>query len=175
MTRTYFIQAVDGGPIKIGVSVDPRKRLKSLQTSSHQELRIIGTLKGNREPELHEKFSELRLKGEWFRDDPKLKMWILFNAKTPRLSDRMQAMIVAAKSACDAYVAAQGFLLDINLSILEHVDHPGFQRFNQLNEAMIVLMSKLKSRDYRTMFHSFHHEVSRQGNYFMPLGSQKQS
>lgn len=71
---TYFIQAVDGGHIKIGRSTVGlmNLRLTALQTGNPQELRITSYLKGDREFELHDLFSDLRVRGEWFRPDPSL-------------------------------------------------------------------------------------------------------
>lgn len=67
---TYFIQAGDG-PVKIGSTHgDPNRRLKELQTGSSEPLRLLGTLDGAEwERELHERFAEWRLHGEWFDAD----------------------------------------------------------------------------------------------------------
>ena len=72
--KVYFVQAVDGGPIKIGISFDPTSRLRSIQTGSHSKLIVIGTIPGGRrkERELHERFREFRLNGEWFRAESAL-------------------------------------------------------------------------------------------------------
>lgn len=63
----------DGVHIKIGKSNDPDKRLYSLQTSNSKVLSIVATLDCESQTEafklekqLHSKFSEFRLKGEWF-------------------------------------------------------------------------------------------------------------
>jgi hypothetical protein len=65
---TYFIQAVTGGPIKIGKTTDPKGRLKTMQTAIPQQLAVIGLLIGDHEASLHEKFAGFRLSGEWFKD-----------------------------------------------------------------------------------------------------------
>ena len=64
----YFIQQGNNGPIKIGKSNDPKKRLRSLQTASPHELCLLKTLPENfiKESEIHEKFKEYRIEGEWF-------------------------------------------------------------------------------------------------------------
>lgn len=67
--RVYFIQAGEGGPIKIGRSVHPMKRLLSLQTGASEPLSLLATIPaaGPRlEKELHREFAHLRLYGEWF-------------------------------------------------------------------------------------------------------------
>lgn len=66
--QVYFIQPVDGGPVKIGKSEDPRKRLREIQTGHPAKLQIVGLIDGDEslERELHRKFAHLRLEGEWF-------------------------------------------------------------------------------------------------------------
>lgn len=72
--RVYFIQAEEGGPIKIGVAQDPPKRLAEIQRTCPQKLRILATVPGGapRERELHSKFADYRLHGEWFQPSNEL-------------------------------------------------------------------------------------------------------
>ena len=65
----YFIQAGDGGPIKIGLARDAHVRAKGLQTAHYETLRIIGIVEGDFETEtrLHNLFANYRLRGEWFK------------------------------------------------------------------------------------------------------------
>jgi hypothetical protein len=65
---TYFIQAVHGGPIKIGRSTRAYlpKRLAALQTGNPDPLRITHVLDGDHEARLHREFRNERLSGEWF-------------------------------------------------------------------------------------------------------------
>ena len=69
----YFIW--DGDHVKIGTSVNPIPRLKSLQTGNPRKLEILATMIGGRDTEksLHDQFSHLRVSGEWFRPDA--AMW----------------------------------------------------------------------------------------------------
>ena len=68
----YFIQAGFHGPIKIGVAHDIEQRMASLQTAHWQKLRLLGTTPGGfaLERDLHRKFAEQRLNGEWFDLSP---------------------------------------------------------------------------------------------------------
>jgi hypothetical protein len=68
----YFIQDQATKAIKIGVSGDPERRLRSLQTSSPNLLTILGTIPGDRdlEVDIHRRLAAHRLQGEWFRPDP---------------------------------------------------------------------------------------------------------
>lgn len=67
---TYFVQAADGGPIKIGRSTGgtagAAKRLDSLQTGSSVELVLRWVAQGDHEAVLHDVFGDFRLRGEWF-------------------------------------------------------------------------------------------------------------
>jgi hypothetical protein len=65
---TYFVQSSSGGNIKIGRTTrDPRWRIRQLQTGSQERLRLIGLLEGDRERELHDRFSDYLVHGEWFK------------------------------------------------------------------------------------------------------------
>ena len=71
---TYFIQAKSGGDIKIGYTSksDPIQRLRGIQTGNPKKLQIVGILRGNREAQLHAKFGDIRLEGEWFKPEQAL-------------------------------------------------------------------------------------------------------
>jgi hypothetical protein len=58
----YFMQAVGGGPVKIGYSADVAARVKQLEVKYGQELVILSVIPGGRdkERELHSRFSEIR-------------------------------------------------------------------------------------------------------------------
>lgn len=64
----YFIQAGKSGPVKIGIDRGG-SRVKSLQSSHFEELRVIRMIEGDRQAEawLHDHFTKRRLRGEWFR------------------------------------------------------------------------------------------------------------
>jgi hypothetical protein len=67
--RVYFIQAGEGGPIKIGCAVDVARRLSVLQTGSVEPLKLLCDFEGgpNEERRLHRLFAADHLRGEWFR------------------------------------------------------------------------------------------------------------
>ncbi|HEX4114148.1 MAG TPA: GIY-YIG nuclease family protein [Stellaceae bacterium] len=62
----YFARS--GNHIKIGFCTDAHRRPRSLQTSNPEPIALIGTVPGTRETErgLHERFKNLRVRGEWF-------------------------------------------------------------------------------------------------------------
>ena len=76
--EVYFIRAGDDGPIKIGYATSPQTRLYDMQAGNHLQLHLLTTLPGGRELEraLHEFFASLRVRGEWFRNEPPLSTFV---------------------------------------------------------------------------------------------------
>lgn len=75
----YFIKPVGAdGPIKIGFSKDPLKRIKHIQPSSPSILEIAATAPATlyTENAVHRRFINLRIHGEWFTSDPELESLI---------------------------------------------------------------------------------------------------
>ena len=72
MSFLYIIAASPEGPVKLGFSADPQKRLKQLQTGSAQVLALHHTEEVDdarvkiAERALHRLLGHKRLKGEWF-------------------------------------------------------------------------------------------------------------
>lgn len=83
----YFVQPVNGGPVKIGCSKMPRARLSSLMAWSPFKLRLLATAPGDyvSEGQLHRRFEADRLHGEWFRPSPDLMELIDRVAATGRV------------------------------------------------------------------------------------------
>lgn len=80
ITYTYFIRALSGGGhIKIGRTTDLDVRLKSLQCSNPHELVLLGYLEKDVESILHRKFSEHKVRGEWFSPHPDILSYIKEN------------------------------------------------------------------------------------------------
>lgn len=80
MIYTYLIQALDGGPVKIGSSRDPKKRLGHLQVGNPDELAIM-LLTDIDEKKLQARYSHLHIRGEWYL--PCKTMWKLPQVFTP--------------------------------------------------------------------------------------------
>lgn len=64
----YLIRCAETNTCKIGFSLNPQKRLSSLQTSNPYPLELIAAFEGTTLDEslLHARFSEYKLNGEWF-------------------------------------------------------------------------------------------------------------
>jgi hypothetical protein len=71
----YFIQAGSAGPIKIGMSRDFDRRLTVLSCAHYRRLRVLGLVDATSglEGEIHSLFSDIRMRGEWFRPEA----WLL--------------------------------------------------------------------------------------------------
>ena len=65
----YFIQAGEGGPVKIGWSSNIKVRMESAQVDNPEPLALLAYVPGGPEIEarLHHRFREAHLRGEWFR------------------------------------------------------------------------------------------------------------
>lgn len=80
----YFIKN-EKGSVKIGFTNSIERRLKALQTSSSDELTLIGVMFGDkaREKLIHECFRHSKIRGEWFKSSPHLLAFIKDNAFRP--------------------------------------------------------------------------------------------
>lgn len=69
----YFIQD-EQGRIKIGYSTNPKSRVANFQTSSAEDLTLLGTVDGTLKTEkgFHKKYKTYRARGEWFAPDLKM-------------------------------------------------------------------------------------------------------
>ncbi len=71
---TYFLQGEHGGPIKIGRVDGGRawRRMLDLQIGNPVTLRQTRVVAGDHEAELHQRFADYRIRGEWFYPVPLL-------------------------------------------------------------------------------------------------------
>lgn len=67
-TWLYVIQSKQGGPVKIGVSKVPERRVKDLQVAQPYELVLLGCIQCRPfvEMELHEVLKDSKTQDEWF-------------------------------------------------------------------------------------------------------------
>lgn len=73
----YFLRDAEGF-IKIGWTKNLRKRVAALQVISSAPLRLLGVVAGERDMEqwLHRMLSADRVRGEWFRQSPRLELYL---------------------------------------------------------------------------------------------------
>jgi len=74
----YFITQHDRY-VKIGYTrLDPYGRLKALQGSNPEELKLYCVIEGDRkkEQELHERFRDLLVRGEWYYMTDKIRSYL---------------------------------------------------------------------------------------------------
>lgn len=71
----YLICNQNETVVKIGHSINPNKRLLSLQTSNHEKLKIYKIIEGDFSTEkfLHNKFSKYKMRGEFFQFSKEIK------------------------------------------------------------------------------------------------------
>src|SRR5258707_11256206 len=75
LCMVYFLQSTSPEQlIKIGNSENPRNRVSELQTGNGYRLILLKVVKGGKveERELHKKFQDLQVCGEWFKPEQKL-------------------------------------------------------------------------------------------------------
>ena len=75
----YFIQGINGGPIKIGYTENGIKnRIMALQVGFPYKLEIVCLINGGKAKErrIHNTFISSRLQGEWFSPDNKILYYI---------------------------------------------------------------------------------------------------
>lgn len=74
----YFIKEADRPRVKIGFSKDIYNRVTDLQVSCSSELMLVGYFAGTRqdESELHRRFKNDRIHGEWFNLSDELHSYI---------------------------------------------------------------------------------------------------
>ena len=68
-TNVYFLQACQGGPVKIGRSQNVEKRIREIQLGHPFKLRVsllFEDVDPTFETWLHDRFAGFRLHGEWF-------------------------------------------------------------------------------------------------------------
>jgi hypothetical protein len=76
LSWVYFVTYAD--KVKIGTARSVKKRFAELQCGSPVILRLAGQMPGDNrdERELHERWNEYRLHGEWFRLNPEIRKFI---------------------------------------------------------------------------------------------------
>ena len=70
MKQVYIIQKLSDSTFKIGVSKNPKQRLKAIQTGNESKLKLLSTYSSEYaymiEKTLHRQFSYCKKNGEWF-------------------------------------------------------------------------------------------------------------
>ena len=66
LLKTYVVQDVDTGIVKIGKSKNVQARLSVIKNNSGRNLKIIAIFPEDIEKQLHIKYAEFRKVGEWF-------------------------------------------------------------------------------------------------------------
>lgn len=89
----YFIARSEwpenGEPVKIGIARDVAQRLRNLQTGSPEDLFLLGTMVGGKaaESDIHRRFRECHIRGEWFSMCPELREFIKAKRRAPEIDE----------------------------------------------------------------------------------------
>src|SRR6266446_5528443 len=76
----YFIQNAANSHIKIGFTDKPvRRRRSNLQTGNSAKLMLLGMMQGDKavETDLHKRFADAHVLGDWFRPVPGILQFII--------------------------------------------------------------------------------------------------
>jgi hypothetical protein len=77
----YLIKSKESQLYKIGIAINPYKRISQLETGNPEQLQILYTYKTKNyssiEKSLHNRFSYLRKNGEWFSFDIDIEVMFL--------------------------------------------------------------------------------------------------
>ena len=92
MRSIYFICDEKSEAFKVGISKNVKARLRGIQSSNPNELKLLGTIEGNeeREEQIHFKLWEYHIRGEWFRWCPETAYYLQglgLDVKIPRIED----------------------------------------------------------------------------------------
>jgi predicted GIY-YIG superfamily endonuclease len=91
MKHVYLIQSLENSYYKIGVSKDPQKRIKQLQTGNSSELKLIESYSSDFahqiEKILHRRYSHLQKEGEWF--DMSINNEVSFVQECRKIEERL--------------------------------------------------------------------------------------
>ena len=81
--RIYFIRAGDAGPIKVGFSVNVPRRLSTLQMGCPCPLVLLHDEAGTLDDERawHDRLSEFKVRGEWFKPNHILRSYLKTKGK----------------------------------------------------------------------------------------------
>jgi hypothetical protein len=96
----YFLQAENGGPIKIGFANDLAKRVVGLQTSHPEKLVVLAAAQGDPEIERQVQigFVALRERGEWFKPHQSLVTFANFVAQNgPKAWESIEKFTVTCR------------------------------------------------------------------------------
>jgi hypothetical protein len=74
--KTYFLQCLETGRVKIGRTLDVARRYKQIQSASPTRLELLGQVPNDIESVAHTYFTEYRLQGEWYWLGPRLLTWL---------------------------------------------------------------------------------------------------
>lgn len=161
MSCVYFAEQVGGRLVKIGwTKTCPKRRVRALQTGSPVKIRLAGVIETDDprlEKELHARFADSRVQGEWFRRSKELMALVPRPPKDPAVVEaRRKAKVALANYVADRlrFGVSQGHftvtdiakIIRCNAAFLEKLRNDESEtheflkrRFQALNNAMCAV------------------------------------
>jgi hypothetical protein len=171
----YFIQAQDSKSIKIGYTdKNPAKRLSALQTGSVESLKLLFCIEGNidAEKQLHAKYSQHRLCGEWFTFEGDLKRFVLehWGRVLSDLNRKVSAEEYRRMRPNDAWLKDVYFSLHSITEAMvlqecnEDEEYPcGYQTIKQWDDNYKSMISAIEKAHADVLEHRAHHTLAHSG------------
>jgi hypothetical protein len=117
----YFIQIGDDGPIKVGFSQNPQRRLITLQSSHYERLHLIGLKEGSRfeEANVQARLERFALGHEWYAAVP--EVFAEIDEPVARVFEALDKAVVAREHLQRAIALLRGSDSERGLEELERV------------------------------------------------------
>lgn len=128
--RPSYLYVIEGGGlVKLGRSLNVKRRVRDLQRASPTPLQLLAVIPETMlsEEDAHERWSELRQHGEWFEPTPELRGWIDRVARRGRLAMDLHRRMGATLGRASAHPR--------RLSRLVRAEERVFQRQAEREEA----------------------------------------
>lgn len=147
---TYFVQIGADGPIKIGSSLTPLSRMRQLQAGLPWELRLLGTTRDPIwcEAELQQRFSHLRMRGEWFSPGEDLLAFVREHT-SPHAPSSGSPPSPQRRKASSKKTRPRGHTSQKQAAVLAAIREPGNDRLPHTEIARTCGVSEYMVRRFR--------------------------
>lgn len=140
----YLISDIDNGYCKIGYSIKPFKRLHELKVGNSSQIQIEAVILGDRQKEkqLHEMFSHIRVNREWFFFRDEIKEY--FNCGTKSGFDNFEIFPMFLSAVCQ-FTSANYF--KVLLHVIKNIENNSIKiqiRYKHLENLASTLSISLR-------------------------------
>lgn len=149
MPHVYFVQVGESGPIKIGTATDVARRIQSIQCAHHEPVKVLGVMEGGlkKERDMHGKFAESRIRGEWFKPTSDIIEFVESNcdpvpARAPSGYSPGRSVIIALRLKPDVHTRWQSYANTCGVSLSEWIR----QRCDFVTSSAVPIVTVSKER-----------------------------